>query len=110
MIIEQIRYFVDEPYRDQLVDVRREIARIREGLGVPGGHILIADPPPDDGPCLVWQCAYSDEGELGYVETKLVGHAGYEEARERVAPLVTRVELELYTIDGDEPSVANPEG
>ena len=102
MIIEQIRYFVDEQNRDELVAVRREIARVRRELGMPTGHLLIAD-PPEEGPYVVWQCAYADESEMGLVESRLVGNAEYEAARGRVPALIAKVELELYTIADEEP-------
>jgi hypothetical protein len=98
MIIEQIRYFISEDYRDEILQLRREITRIRSQLGLPGGHILLADPTPDS-PTLVWQCGYEDETEMGLTEARLIGNAEYEAARNRLGELAARVELEIYMAD-----------
>lgn len=102
MVIEQIRYFVDEDKREDLLVVRREIDRYRVEAGMPPGHILVSDDTPAGGPTVVWQCGYEDEGQMGMADTQLIGHAEYEAARERLASLVQRVELELYTSDDEE--------
>lgn len=99
MIIEQIRYFIEEANRAEVLEVRREITRIRDAHGIPGGHILLAETDGDEGPYLVWQCGYADEAEMGMAETRLIGNAEYESARERLGQLITRVELELYTAE-----------
>jgi hypothetical protein len=101
MLIEQIRYFVDEDNRDELVSVRREIDRFRTEAGMPSGQILLSDATPSGGPTVVWQCGYEDEGEMGLADARLIGNAEYEAARQRLASLVQRVELELYTTDDD---------
>jgi hypothetical protein len=102
MLIEQIRYFVDEENRDELVSVRREIDRFRTEAGMPPGQILLSDATPSGGPTVVWQCGYEDEGEMGLADARLIGNAEYEAARQLLASLVQRVELELYTTDDDE--------
>ena len=103
MLIEQIRYFVDEDKRQDLLAVRREIDTYRTAAGMPPGQILLSDDTPAGGPTVVWQCSYRDEGEMGLADVHLIGHADYESARERLSTLVQRVELELYTLDeGDE--------
>jgi hypothetical protein len=102
MLIEQIRYFVDEDNRGELVSVRREIDRFRTEAGMPPGQILLSDATPAGGPTVVWQCGYEDEGEMGLADARLIGNAEYEAARQRLASLVQRVELELYTTDDDE--------
>jgi hypothetical protein len=102
MIIEQIRYFVPEDRCDAVVSTRREIDRIRSAVNVPPGHILLADETPSGAPTVVWQCAYEDEGEMGLADARLIGNVDYEAARERLAQLVDRVELELYTSDDGE--------
>lgn len=102
MLIEQIRYFVDEERREEMLTIRREIDRFRAAAGMPPGRILVADDAPAGGPTVVWQCAYEDEGEMGLADVKLIGNAPYESARERLSALVERVELELYTSDDEE--------
>jgi hypothetical protein len=102
MLIEQIRYFVDEDKREELLVVRREIDRFRTEAGMPPGHILLSDDTPSGGPTVVWQCGYEDEGQMGLADAQLIGNAEYEAARERLASLVQRVELELYTSDDEE--------
>lgn len=102
MLIEQIRYFVDEEKREDLLVVRREIDRFRTEAGMPPGHILVSDDTPAGGPTVVWQCGYEDEGQMGLADTQLIGNEGYEAARLRLAGLVQRVELELYTSDEEE--------
>ena len=102
MVIEQIRYFVDEDKREELVEVRREIDRFRTEAGMPPGHILLSDDTPSGGPTVVWQCGYEDEGQMGLADARLIGNADYEAARERLSSLVQRVELELYTSDEEE--------
>jgi hypothetical protein len=104
MIIEQIRYYVDGDEYDHLLQARREVTRIRQQHGVPAGLILIADPNPEDGPVVVWQCSYEDEGDMGTAEATLIGNADYEAARARLSDIVSRVELELYTPDEEEAS------
>jgi hypothetical protein len=99
MIIEQIRYYTDEATLEQLLGIRREVGRLRQELGLPPGFVLIADPPPDDGPAMIWQCGYEDESEMGLAEAKLIGNTDYESARSRLAALAMRVELELYMSD-----------
>lgn len=100
MIIEQIRYFIREEDCETVLEARREVGRLRSGVGVPPGQILVADDGPEGGPTLIWQCGYVDEGEMGMAEAALIGNAEYERARERLGALVTRVELELYIDDG----------
>lgn len=102
MIIEQMRYYISEGAEDQVLEVRREVSRLRSLVGAPGGHILIADPPPDDGPALVWQCAYEDESEMAHAEAAIAGNADYSAARERLGGLVSRIELEIYASDEDD--------
>ncbi len=102
MIVEQIRYFVDEDKRRELVETRRELDRIRQAAGMPAGRILLSDATPSGGPTVVWQCAYDDEGDMGLADAHLIGQADYEAARERLSGLVQRVELELYTSDDPE--------
>src|SRR5947209_2759356 len=99
MIIEQIRYFMAEDRMEEILEVRREVTRIRRELGLPSGQILVADPPPDDGPVLVWQCGYEDESELGAAQAALMGNPRYEEMRDRLGTPVARVELEIYAAD-----------
>lgn len=102
MIIEQIRYYFLQDRRDEIIQARREVTRVRRTVGIPPGHILVADPAPDEGPTLVWQCGYADESELGAADATLIGNAEYEAARERLNALVTRVELELYMTDEED--------
>jgi hypothetical protein len=102
MLIEQIRYFVDEDKREELLIVRREIDRFRTEAGMPPGHILLSDDTPAGGPTIVWQCGYEDEGQMGMADAQLIGNAAYEAAREQLNSLVQRIELELYTSDEDE--------
>jgi hypothetical protein len=101
MIIEQIRYFVDAETLDAILEARRQVSELRRQLNLPPGRILIADPPPDDGPALIWQCAYEDEGLMGAAEAALIGNAAYEDARGRLVNLAGRVEIELYMADDD---------
>jgi hypothetical protein len=97
MIVEQIRYFVREENREVLVEVRREIDSARERVGVPAGRILLADPVPDDAPAVIWQCGYPNDSSMGMAESSLIGDEAYEAARARLAGLVERIELEIYT-------------
>ncbi|GAC1319588.1 MAG: hypothetical protein NVS2B16_03410 [Chloroflexota bacterium] len=102
MIIEQIRYFLDAEDTAPLVEARRQVTRVRKELGLPPGHILIADAGPERGPCIVWQCGYEDESQMGMAETRLIGDPNYEAARTALASLVTEIEVELYLIDDEE--------
>ena len=101
MIVEQIRYYATDEDLDQVLEVRRAVGRVRGQLGLPPGQILLADPAPEDGPSLVWQCGYQDEGEMASVQAQLMGNAEYEAARERLGVLAVRVELELYTAEDE---------
>lgn len=99
MMIEQIRYHVAEDNIDSLIEARRALNGVREGLGLPQGRILVSDPVPDGGPAVVWQCAYEADADMGAAEAALMGNADYEDARARLGELVERVELELYSVD-----------
>ena len=101
MIIEQIRYYFDESDKEATLLARREESRVRAELGLPPGHILIADPIPTDGPGMVWQCIYEDESGMATATARLIGNAEYETSRDRLRALTIRVELELYTADED---------
>lgn len=101
MILEQIRYYVEEDKRDLFLQVRQDLSAIRREAGIPPGRLLLADPVPDEGPFLVWQCAYGDEAQMGVAETRLMEDPDYESARTRLGELVARVELEFYTIEDD---------
>ena len=46
MIVEQIRYYIEEQNKDETLTARREETRVRTELGLPPGHILVADPGP----------------------------------------------------------------
>jgi hypothetical protein len=99
VLIEQMRYFFAEETREDILEVRRQESRIREAMGLPPGVILIPDASPDDEPMLAWQCGYEDESEMGAVEQALLGSDEYRDNRNRLADLVTRVEMELYVTD-----------
>lgn len=101
MFVEQIRYFVTEETADQVMEARREVSRIRSEHGLPDGYILVADPLPDEGPGLIWQCGYDDDSQMAVASSALIGNAEYEAARDRLAGLVERVEIELYTSGED---------
>lgn len=103
MIIEQIRYYIDEDYREQILLARREVNQVRDRLGLPTGLILIADASPEEGPALIWQCGYEDENEMVRVTEALMGNADYEAARDRLGALTERAEMELYVTDEDVP-------
>jgi hypothetical protein len=99
MILEQIRYYVDDDNRDAFLQVRRDLSAIRGEVGIPVGHLLRADPVPEDGPFLLWQCTYEDEAEMGMAEMRLMQTPSYEAARTRLGALVARMELEFYTVE-----------
>jgi|SRR5579875_2035299 len=98
MIVEQIRYFLSDTERVHVLEARRTIDRLRQEAGVPSGTILIAD-EDDDGPDLIWQCGYEDEGQLGMAEAVLLGNPDYEKARADLAALVSKAELGIYIAD-----------
>ncbi|MGH2442363.1 MAG: hypothetical protein ACRDFX_04275 [Chloroflexota bacterium] len=102
MVIEQIRYFIELERRDEVVAARQSITHLRRNNGMPPGHILLADCEPDEGPCVVWQCGYVDEAQLGLGESQLIGNEEYEAARQRLTELEPRVEIELYTAAGED--------
>ncbi|MGI8827778.1 MAG: hypothetical protein ACR2JC_19525 [Chloroflexota bacterium] len=102
MIIEQIRYYLEGGEIEALLKARRAVSHIRGQLELPPGHILLADEGPVEAPCIVWQCLYEDEGEMGMVETHLIGDPDYESARERLGALARHVEVELYIIDEED--------
>jgi hypothetical protein len=102
MIIEQIRYFIHEENRDEVLETRRRVTRLRSQLGLPPGYILVADAMPDDAPALIWQCGYEHVAAMAAATTALMGNAEYEAARDRLGSLAVRVELELYMTDEDE--------
>ncbi|HZU11552.1 MAG TPA: hypothetical protein VFB58_01830 [Chloroflexota bacterium] len=101
MIVEQIRYYLAEENLEDFLAARRELSSLRARLDLPEGRSLIADPVPDEGPAVVWQCGYDDEGQMGLAEARLMGSEEYASARERINALVERVVLELYSADGD---------
>lgn len=104
MIIEQIRYYGVEDDLAEMLRLRRAVSRLREAAGLPAGQILVADPYPDEGPCLIWQCGYEDEAMLGGVETNLMQNGDYESIRHQLGSLVARIEVEIYLADEeDEP-------
>ena len=102
MIVEQIRYFTTQVDRDTVLTARRAVNRVRASLGIPPGHTLLADADPDEGPTLIWQCVYEDEGQLAAAEGALMGDETYEAARSTLSRLAVRVELELYVSDEEE--------
>ena len=105
MIIEQIRYYISEENLDRAVQARREETGIREEMRLPAGRILVADPIPDEGPGLIWQCGYDDESDMAQSSSALIGNERYEAARALLGSLCSRVELELYmTIDEEQNS------
>jgi hypothetical protein len=65
--------------------------------------LLIADPPPDDGPAVVWQCGYENEHMLSVAETAIAGSSEYASARDKLSTIVSKIEIELYTADEEEP-------
>jgi hypothetical protein len=99
MIVEQIRYFIGVNGRQELLRARRAMNGVRDRLGLPPGHILVADETVEESPGLIWQCAYADEGELATATNTLMGEADYEATRDQLAQLAVRIELELYTMD-----------
>jgi hypothetical protein len=99
MIVEQFRYYADEEQREQILAARRAISRVRSQLGLPSGHILVADPAPEDGPFMIWQCSYEDEVTMAVAEATLAGSADYAAARDQLGRLTKRIEFEIYTAD-----------
>ncbi|HEX8919428.1 MAG TPA: hypothetical protein VF898_13060 [Chloroflexota bacterium] len=99
MFIEQIRYYVNEENRDAFVTARREIDDLRRTHGIPPGDIMVADVEADDGPSVVWQCGYENEEVMSGLTTRLMGNEAYEAARERLASLMERAEIEMYTLE-----------
>lgn len=103
MIIEQIRYFGPDEAAEEICRARREVDDIRVQLGLPRGLVMLADPVPDDSPAVVWQCAYETEGHLAVAESAIAGSQEYGTARDHLATLVQRTEIEVYTADSEEP-------
>ncbi|GEM_PF-6218400 len=100
MIIEQIRYHVTgEAAPPEVLEARRAVSTARVSLGLPAGHILVADPAPEDGPAIIWQCGYESETELAIAESAIAGSPEYGAARDRLGSLVERIEIELYASD-----------
>lgn len=102
MLIEQVRYYFEEADRNEVLRVRRQESRIREQLEIAPGVILVPDAMPADEPMLAWQCGYQNEAEMGNAEQALLGSEEYETVRNRLAGLVTRVEMELFVVDDEE--------
>jgi hypothetical protein len=105
MIVEQIRYFLSEENHDAVVTARRRVDLARNARGLPPGRILIADPVPEDGPAILWQCVYADDDEMAVASTSLIGNEDYEAARAQLAELIVRAELEVYTLDEPDEAV-----
>src|ERR1019366_8430788 len=102
MIIEQVRYYIDdEEAIDRAAGLRRDIDDVRRHLGLPGGGILVADPVPEDGPTLVWQCGYESDQALAWAETAISASEEYSALRDQLSAIVARIEIELYTADED---------
>ena len=99
MIIEQVRYFATSENVAAVIEARRSIDEVRGDLGLPVGHILVADPVPEDSPAIVWQCGYESETQLALAEAAIGNSAEYHGARDRLGALTENVEIELYTID-----------
>jgi hypothetical protein len=99
VLIEQIRYYFREDDRTAVLDARRLESRIRESLGIGAGMILVPDSGPTDEPCIVWQSGYADEGEMANSEQALLGSEEYHAARDTLAKLATRLDLELFVVD-----------
>lgn len=74
---------------------------MRIGLGLPSGLTLIADPVPDDGPAVLWQCGYQSETELARAESAIPASPEYGEASGVVRELATLIEIELYTAEDE---------
>ncbi|HZT96758.1 MAG TPA: hypothetical protein VFB34_07960 [Chloroflexota bacterium] len=102
MIVELIRYRVAEADVDAALEARRALSAVRERLGLPPGYILLADPPADEGPAMVWQCGYQSETQLAVAEAAIAGSTEYSEVRDRLAPIVEAIEIEMYVSDADE--------
>lgn len=106
MIIEQIRYFLnDDEESAEAAEQRKAVDEVRRSMGLPLGQILVADPPADDGPALVWQCAYQSEHMLAVAESAIADSQAYAAARDQLSRYVSRIEIELYTADEPEPGI-----
>lgn len=102
MIVEQLRYFiVDEEAITEAVQRRRAMDDVRGALGIAKGKILVADPPLDEGPAIVWQCLYESEHALAVAEAAITGSSEYAAPRNKLSEIVSRIEIELYTTDED---------
>jgi hypothetical protein len=99
MLIEQVRYFVEPEKLEAVLEARRQESRIREALNLTPGVILVPDDPSPDEPLLVWQCGYEDEDQMAHTEQALIESEEYRAARDRLATLVTRVDLDLFVSD-----------
>jgi len=95
VLVEQVRYYFSEENRASVLEARRQESSVRETLGLSPGLILLADAAPPDEPMVEWQCGYEDESAMANAEQILMGSAEYGAARDRLAGLVTRVELDL---------------
>lgn len=102
MTVEQVRYWVaDEDAVEPAVEFRRKIDPVRRQLGLPTGHIMVADPPPEDGPTIVWQGSYESEHSLAPAEAAISGNGEYSVARDLLSAVVVRTELALSTTADD---------
>jgi len=99
VLIEQVRYYFEQAAMADVLDARRQESRIRESLNLTPGVILIPDDPSPDEPLLVWQCGYEDESQMAGTEQSLIDSEEYKAARDRLASLVTRVDLDLFVAD-----------
>ena len=104
MYIERTHFYAKQGRHEAVRWTRERACDVRVGLGLKRGTILHKVNADDDGPDVVWACAYASEAEYHFDLKTRAESAEFEALREEMRTLIDRFERMFHEFaDGEGP-------
>jgi hypothetical protein len=100
-VVERTHYYAKPGRAADVLRTRRRASEIRRRLGLPAGRIFVKAAPHDEGPDVLWECAFADPAAHAQDLDARARSEEFAGVRREMTALIDRFERLVLVPDAD---------